>query len=99
MKCALVGGKVYVAWKHKMFHDVTLHDVIGGHQAICSKKEKKMWHPIFQLAKTTRGSRAALTRQDYKLSLLGASRGTMNNRGPRMDPCGTLEVMASSSDD
>ena len=28
MKCALViGGKVYVAWKRKM-----LHDVIGGHQ-------------------------------------------------------------------
>ena len=28
MKCALViGGKVYVAWKRKM-----LHDVFGGHQ-------------------------------------------------------------------
>ena len=30
-KCALViGGKVYVARKHKMLHDVTLHDVIRG---------------------------------------------------------------------
>ena len=29
MKCALViGGKVFVAWKRKM-----LHDVSGGHQA------------------------------------------------------------------
>ena len=36
-KCGLViGGKVYVAWKQKM-----LHDVIGGHQAIYSKKERK----------------------------------------------------------
>ena len=25
--------KVYVAWKRKMLHDVSLHDVIGGHQA------------------------------------------------------------------
>ena len=30
-----VGCKVCVAWKHKMFHDVTLHDVIGGQQDIC----------------------------------------------------------------
>ena len=34
MKCALViGGKVYVAWKRKM-----LHDVIGGHQAYIHEK-------------------------------------------------------------
>ena len=34
MKCALViGGKVYVAWKHKM-----LHDVIGGYQAYIQRK-------------------------------------------------------------
>ena len=33
-KCALViGGKVYVAWKRKM-----LHDVIGGHQAYIHEK-------------------------------------------------------------
>jgi len=33
-KSALViGGKVYVAWKRKMLHDETLHDVIDGHQA------------------------------------------------------------------
>ena len=33
LKCALViGDKVYLAWKQKMLHDVTLH-VIGGHQA------------------------------------------------------------------
>ena len=32
--CAVViGGKVYVAWKRKMLHDVTLHDVVGGHLA------------------------------------------------------------------
>ena len=35
-------GKVRVAWKHKMLRDVTLHDVIGGHQAIYSKKKRKM---------------------------------------------------------
>ena len=34
-KCALVfGGKVYVAWKHLM-----LHDVIGGHQAHIDRKK------------------------------------------------------------
>ena len=32
-KCALaIVGKVYVAWKRKMLHDITLHDVVGGHQ-------------------------------------------------------------------
>ena len=29
----VISGKVYVAWKRKMLHDVALHDVIGGHQA------------------------------------------------------------------
>ena len=34
MKCALViGGKVFVAWKRKM-----LHDVSGGHQAYTRRK-------------------------------------------------------------
>ena len=34
MKCALViGGKVYVAWKRKM-----LHDVIGSYQAYIQRK-------------------------------------------------------------
>ena len=55
-KCALVfGGKVYVALKHLM-----LHDVIGGHLAhIDRKKDGIMGHPVLQLAKTTLGSRAA----------------------------------------
>ena len=49
-ECALViGGKVYVAWKRKM-----LHDVIGGHQEYIFMK-RLMAHPILQLAKTTRG--------------------------------------------
>ena len=66
-KCGLViGGKVYVAWKQKM-----LHDVIGGHQAIYSKKErkkeKKMGHPILQLAKTTHGSRVAQSARETRL--------------------------------
>ena len=44
-KCALVfGGKVYVAWKHLM-----LHDVIGGHQAhIDRKKDGIMGHQVLQ---------------------------------------------------
>ena len=34
MKCALViGGKVFVAWKRKM-----LHDVSGGHQTYIRRK-------------------------------------------------------------
>ena len=40
----VIGGKVCVAWKHKMLHDVTLHNVIGRHQAytcIHSKKDRK----------------------------------------------------------
>ena len=55
-KCALVfGGKVYVGWKN-----LTLHDVIGGHQAyIDRKKDRMMGHPILQLLKTTRGLSAA----------------------------------------
>ena len=28
----VISGKVYVAWKRKMLHDVALHDVIGGDQ-------------------------------------------------------------------
>jgi len=44
-KCALfICGKAYVAWKRKMLHDKTLHDIIGGHQAyIC----RFMGHQIF----------------------------------------------------
>ena len=51
MKCALVfGGKVYVAWKRKM-----LHDVIGGYQAYIQRKILFMAPRIWQLAKSTRG--------------------------------------------
>ena len=54
----VISGKVYVACKRKMFHDVTIHDVTGGHQAyIHRKKDLFMAHRIFHLAKTTRGSR------------------------------------------
>ena len=31
---------VYVAWKHKMLHDLKLHDLVGRHQEIYSKKER-----------------------------------------------------------
>ena len=34
----VISGKVYVAWKRKMLHDVGLHDVIGGHQAYIHRK-------------------------------------------------------------
>ena len=43
----VIGGKVYVAWKRKMLHDETLHDVIDGHQAFFPSN--------FAAAKTTRG--------------------------------------------
>ena len=56
----VISGKVYVAWKREMLHDVTLHDVTGGHQAyIQRKKDLFMAHRILHLAKTTRGSRDA----------------------------------------
>ena len=38
------------------------------------KEKRKMGHPILQLAKTTRGLRAARARRSYKLSSLDASR-------------------------
>ena len=72
-KCGLViGGKVYVAWKQKM-----LHDVIGGHQAIYSKKERKKekrWGIQFcswLRPRTVHVLRKARARRDYKLSSLG----------------------------
>ena len=41
-RALVIGSKVCVAWKHKMLHDVTLHNVFGGHQAyIHSKKDWK----------------------------------------------------------
>ena len=49
IKTLVIGGKVYVAWKRKM-----LHDVIGGHQEYIFMK-RFMAHRILQLAKTTRG--------------------------------------------
>ena len=63
-------------------NDVTLHDVIGGHQAyINRKKDRNMAHPILHLAHTTRDEiinslcsalSSYYARRDYKLSLLGA---------------------------
>ena len=38
-----------------MLHDVTLHDVIGGHHR---KIGREMENPILQMAKTTRGKRS-----------------------------------------
>ena len=48
IKTLVIGGKVYVAWKRKM-----LHDVIDGHQEYIFMKRFKA-HRILQLAKTTR---------------------------------------------
>ena len=41
-----------VSWKQKVLCDVMLHYVIGEHQAYI---QRKMRHPILQLAKTMRG--------------------------------------------
>ena len=65
----VISGKVYVAWKGKMLHDVALHDVISGHQAYMISLF--MAHRILHLAKTTRGSRDARAlrgRRGYKLA-------------------------------
>lgn len=52
-KCALViNDKIYVSWKQKVLCDVMLHYVIGEHQAYI---QRKMSHPILQLAKAMRG--------------------------------------------
>ena len=67
----------YVAWKRKTLHDVSLDDVIGGHQAyIHRKKDLFMAHRILHRAKTTRGSRDArglCVRRDYKIASLAAA--------------------------
>ena len=52
MKDMKIGGRVCVAWKRKMLHDKTLHDVIGGYQAYI---HRFMARRILQLARTTRG--------------------------------------------
>ena len=65
----VISGKVYVAWKGKMLHDVELHDVIRGHQAYMISLF--MAHRILHVAKTTRGSRDARAlrgRRGYKLA-------------------------------
>ena len=74
MKCAqAIGGKFSnVAWKHKMLHDETLHDVIGGHQTSYIKRFMK--HRILKLAKPTHSyqtARALRARRDYKVDTLG----------------------------
>ena len=64
----VISGKVYVAWKGKMLHDVALHDVISGHQAYMISLSA---HRILHVAKTTRGSREARAlrrRRGYKLA-------------------------------
>ena len=68
----VISGKVYVAWKRKMLHDVSLHYVIGGHQAY-----------ILHLAKTTRGSRDACAlraRRNYKVALLARNNYSLRSR-------------------
>ena len=72
MKCALViGGKVYVAWKRKM-----LHDVIGGYQAYIQRKiyllplEFGSWLRPRAVSRL----RALRARQDYKVATLGIKR-------------------------
>ena len=66
----VISGKVYVAWKRKILHDVGLHDVNGGHQAYIHRKIGTfMAHRILHLAKTTRGSRDQGARKEIINSL------------------------------
>ena len=70
----VIGGKSLrcpVAWKRKMLHDVTRHDVIAGHQAYI---HRFMGPRILHLAKTVHGSRDAPALRDYKLASLAAFR-------------------------
>ena len=52
---------------------VMLYDLIDGHQAICSKKERKMGHPICSWLRplALHVLRKARARRDYKLSSFG----------------------------
>ena len=50
----VIGGKVYVAWKRKMLHDETLHDVTDGHQVYI---HRFMGHLILQLLRPRAVSR------------------------------------------
>ena len=70
MKNALViSGKVYVAWKRKMLHDVTLHDVTGGHQAYIHRKKKiYLWRIEFCIWLRPRAVYVMHARRDYKLA-------------------------------
>ena len=54
----VIGSKVYVAWKQTMLHDVTLHDVIDGHQAYI--------HVQFWSWLRPRAVHALRARRDYK---------------------------------
>ena len=54
----VIGSKVYVAWKQTMLHDVTLHDVIDGHQAYI--------HIQFCSWLRQRAVHALCARRDYK---------------------------------
>ena len=68
MKCALViGGKVYVAWKRKM-----LHDVIGGHQAYIHEKID-LWQDLWRIkfCRWLRPRAVNRLRRYYKVATLG----------------------------
>ena len=50
----VIGAKSMLPGNRKCSMTVTLHDVIDGHQAIYSNKERKMGHPILQLQSATK---------------------------------------------
>ena len=66
-KCALViGGKVCVAWKRKI-----LHDVIGGHQEYIHEKID-LWR--IEFCSWLRPRPVSRLRRDYKATTLGKIR-------------------------
>ena len=68
MRLGHLGGKVCVAWKRKM-----LHDVIGGQQAYIHEKID-LWRIEFCSWLRPRAVSRLRARQDYKVATLSALR-------------------------
>ena len=66
----VIGSKVYVAWKQKMLHDVTLHEVIDGHQAFIQVQFCSWLRPLAVNALHTRGDYKSPPRELYFLPLI-----------------------------
>ena len=61
----VISGEVYVAWKRKMFHDVVLHDVIGGHQVYIHARRDYKLLSLAAFGRSLRENKPTKTRQNW----------------------------------